>query len=81
MNPVLAAFDGKKTYSFLAGVVVSAVAGAASRRGVDLGPFTPDLTDALVVLFSMGAAWARSVAKPSVTVTDTQNQPSDGPKF
>ena len=81
MNPVLTALDGKKTYTFLAGIAVSAAASAAARHGFDLGPLAPDLTDALVALFTLGAAWARSVAKPGVTVTDTQSAPSNGPKF
>jgi hypothetical protein len=69
--------DGKKTYSFLAGVVVSAAAGYATRHGVDLGPITPDLTDVLVALFSAGAVWARSVVKTQpapVPVVDKQNR-------
>ena len=69
--------DGKKTYSFLAGVCVSAAAGYAIRHGVDLGPITPDLTDVLVALFSAGAAWARSVAvlpAAPVPVTDKQKR-------
>ena len=53
---------GKKTYAALAGVAVSIVVGIAARHGVDLGPVTPDLTDALALLFSCVAAWARSVA-------------------
>lgn len=73
--------QGKKTYLMLAGVAVSVGVSVAARHGVDLGPFQADLTDVLAVLFTMGAAWARSVAKPGVTVTDTQDAPSDGPKF
>ena len=72
--------DGKKTYMMLAGVLVSATAGYAAQHGVDLGPITPTMTDVLVGLFTMGAAWARSVAKPRVFVVDTQDAPSDGPK-
>lgn len=73
--------DGKKTYLMLAGVAVSVAASVAAKHGVDLGPFQSDITDVLAVLFTMGAAWARSVAKPGVTVTDTQDKPSNGPKF
>lgn len=73
--------QGKKTYLMLAGVTVSLAAGYAARHGVDLGPVQSDLTDLLTALFIAGAAWARSVAKPGVTVTDTQDKPSDGPTF
>lgn len=55
--------DGKKTYTAIAGVVVAASAGIAARHGIDLGPLSPELTDALVMVFAAVAAWARSKAK------------------
>lgn len=55
--------QGKKTYTAIAGVVVAAGAGIAARHGIDIGPVSPDLTDALVVVFAAVAAWARSKAR------------------
>jgi hypothetical protein len=64
--------EGKKTYTAIAGVLVAAGAGMAARHGIDIGPFSPDLTDALVVVFAAVAAWARSTAKLT-PVRDTQD--------
>lgn len=66
--------DGKKTYSFIAGILISAAAGYATRHGVDLGPITPDLTDVLVAILGAGAAWARSVAKLPPVVVPVQDK-------
>ena len=53
---------GKRTYLALAGVVVSVVISVAARHGLDLGPYQQDLTDGLVLLFTMAAGYFRSVA-------------------
>ena len=73
--------NGKKTYLFLGALGANLLASYAGRHGYDLGPFTPDVTEALAGLCAAGAAWARSVAQPQVTVTDSQGKASEGPVF
>lgn len=53
---------GKRTYIALAGVLVSVAISVATRHGLDLGPYQQDLTDGLVLLFTMAAGYFRSVA-------------------
>lgn len=53
---------GKRTYIALAGVLVSVAISVAARHGLDLGPYQQDLTDGLVLLFTMAAGYFRSVA-------------------
>lgn len=53
---------GRRTYLALAGVATSMLVGVAARHGLDLGPMQQDLADALVLLFTCGAAYFRSLA-------------------
>ena len=53
---------GRRTYLALAGVATSMLVGVAARHGLDLGPVQQDLADALVLLFTVAAAYFRSLA-------------------
>lgn len=55
--------QGKRTYLALAGVLVSFAMSFAARHGLDLGPYQQDLTDALVVVFTIAAGYFRSIAQ------------------
>lgn len=53
---------GKRTYLALAGVIAGLAISVAARHGLDLGPYQQDLTDGLVLLFTIAAGYFRSVA-------------------
>jgi len=53
---------GKRTYTALAGVVVTAALAVAARHGVDLGPLRGELAEELIVLFAALAAYFRHKA-------------------
>lgn len=57
--------EGKKTYAALAGVLASMIISVAGRHGLDLGPDVVGIADAMTVLLTALAGWARNASAKS----------------